>query len=179
MKKIKKIIVFSGKQFSGKDTIAKILLDNFHSFKRIGIADSIKLKYSEQKGISLDEIEKNKSLYRQDLISLGNWGRSQDPDYWLNSIINYDGNTIVTDVRKKHELEILRKNNAFTIRVESNLLSRQQRGTITSANDNTETELDSVSDWDYVIYNNDSYEKLLYNTNFLISAIKNKFGDNL
>ena len=30
----KKIIVFSGKQFAGKDTVAKILLNEFKTFKR-------------------------------------------------------------------------------------------------------------------------------------------------
>ena len=83
----KKIIVFSGKQFSGKDTVAKILLERFKTFKRIGIADAIKMRYAEQKGLTIDEIEKNKPIYRQDLIDLGDWGRAQSPDYWLNSII--------------------------------------------------------------------------------------------
>ena len=94
--KNKIIIVFSGKQFSGKDTVAKILLDRFKTFKRIGIADAIKMRYAEQTGLTLEEIEKNKPVYRQDLINLGDWGREQNPDYWLNSIIDYDGNTIVT-----------------------------------------------------------------------------------
>ena len=95
----KKIIIFSGKQFSGKDTVAKILLEKFKSFKRIGIADAIKMRYSEKTGLTVEEIEKNKSQYRQDLIDLGDWGRAQSPDYWLNSIIAYKGNTIVTDIR--------------------------------------------------------------------------------
>ena len=99
----KKIIVFSGKQFSGKDTVAKILLERFKTFKRIGIADAIKMQYGKEKGLSLEEIEKNKPVYRQDLIDLGDWGRAQSPDYWLNSIVEYQGNTIVTDIRVEHE----------------------------------------------------------------------------
>ena len=175
----KKIIVFSGKQFSGKDTAAKILLDEFKTFKRIGIADAIKMMYSKQKGISVEEIEKNKPLYRQDLIDLGNWGRAQSPDYWLNSIINYDGNTIVTDIRMKHELDVFRSNGAFTVRVEASEEARSKRGKLVSGNDDTETQLDSVTDWDYVLDNSGSYEDLQENIKDLISAIEDKFGNNL
>lgn len=177
--KQKKIIVFSGKQFSGKDTVAAILLEQFQSFKRIGIADAIKLNYSNKTGLSIEEIEKNKSIYRQDLIDLGNWGRAQNPDYWLNSIIEYDGNTIVTDIRVIHELELFKSYGAFSVRVEASEESRQKRGKVVSANDSTETQLDTIKDWDYVINNDGTYEDLLTNTKGLIEAIKNKFGEDL
>lgn len=170
----KKIIVFSGKQFSGKDTVAKILLEKFKNFKRIGIADAIKMKYSEQTGLSLSEIEKNKSIYRQDLINLGNWGRAMNPDYWLNSILEYDGDTIVTDIRVLHELELFKKHGAFTIRVEASEEVRSLRGQLSSADDITETALDNISDWDYVIYNNSTYEELIQNTNKLIDVLNDK-----
>lgn len=172
----KKIIIFSGKQFSGKDTVAKILLENLPSFKRIGIADAIKMQYSKQKGISLEEIEKNKSFYRQDLIDLGDWGRAQSPDYWLNSILAYDGDTIVTDIRLPHELNLFRSHNAFCIRVEASEDVRSKRGVLTSKNDLTETALDNITDWDYVIYNNGAYEELLENTQKLIDKLNEKFN---
>lgn len=168
----KKIIIFSGKQFSGKDTVAKILLENLPSFKRIGIADAIKMQYSKQKGISLEEIEKNKSVYRQDLIDLGDWGRAQSPDYWLNSILAYNGDTIVTDIRLPHELNLFRLNNAFCIRVEASEEVRSKRGVLTSKNDLTETALDNINDWDYIIYNNETYKELLENTEKLIKKLK-------
>lgn len=171
----KKIIIFSGKQFSGKDTVAKILLENMPSFKRIGIADAIKIQYSKQKGISLEEIEKNKSQYRQDLIDLGDWGRAQSPDYWLNSILAYEGNTIVTDIRLPHELNLFRSHNAFCIRVESSEEARSKRGVLTSKNDLTETALDNITNWDYVIYNNGTYDELLTNTQDLINELNKNF----
>ena len=55
-----KIIILSGKQYSGKDTAAKILLQNLTDFKRIGLGDAIKIEYGEQKGLTFEEIEKNK-----------------------------------------------------------------------------------------------------------------------
>lgn len=175
----KKIIIFSGKQFSGKDTVAKILLNEFKTFERIGIGDAIKMQYSKKTGLSLEEIEKNKPIYRQDLIDLGDWGRAQDPDYWLNSIIAYEGNTIVTDIRMLHELNLFRSNGAYTIRVEATEEARAKRGQLAAVNDTTETQLDNIKDWDYVINNNGTYEELVENTKELIKTIKNNFGDNI
>lgn len=172
----KKIIIFSGKQFAGKDTVAKILLEKFPSYKRIGIADAIKLKYSQNIGISVEEIERNKSVHRQALIDLGNWGRAQNPDFWLNTIIEYKGNTIVTDIRMKHELDVFRSFGAFTVRVEATEEARSKRGMLVSGNDTTETELDNITDWDYIIDNSGSYESLEENVNQLIKAIEQKFG---
>ncbi len=172
----KNIIVFSGKQFSGKDTAAKILLKNelFHSFKRIGIADAIKFMYAKNNHLDIEEIEKNKSKYRQDLIDLGNWGRSQDNDYWLKTILNYDGNVIVTDIRVKHELNVFKNNGAFTVRVEASRDIRAKRGIITSSDDNTETDLDNITDWDYILFNNGSLDDLKENTDKLILEIRKK-----
>ena len=170
----KKIIVFSGKQFSGKDTVAKILLERVPSFKRIGIADAIKMQYGKEKGLTIEEIEKNKPIYRQDLIDLGDWGRAQNPDYWLNSIIAYDGNTIVTDLRVEHELNLFRSHGAFAIRVEASEEARSKRGVLAAKNDATETGLDNITDWDYVIQNEGSYEDLLENTEKLIKIIEER-----
>ena len=151
-----KIIIFSGKQLSGKDTVAKLLLELLTDFKRIGLGDAIKLEYGEQKGLSFGDIEANKALYRPDLIELGNLRRAQDKDYWIKKVVALKENIIVPDVRMKRELEYFKAQNAFTIRVEATLETRQKRGVLASINDATETELDSVLDWDYVIDNNGS-----------------------
>lgn len=175
----KKIIVFSGKQFSGKDTAAKIILERFKTFKRIGIADAIKMRYSEKTGLSLSEIESDKSKYRKDLIELGDWGRAQDPDYWLNSILEYKGNTVVTDVRVRHELDLFRSYGAFAVRVEASEEVRSLRGTLTSQDDNTETQLDDINDWDFVVFNNGTYDELVQNVRLLENAIIKRFGNNI
>lgn len=171
-----KLIVLSGKQFSGKDTVGKILLEKLPSFRRIGIGDAIKIEYSRRTELTKEEIEKNKPLYRQDLIDLGDWGRAQSPDYWLNSIIAQDGDIVVTDVRVKHELELFKSNGAFAIRVEASEEARAKRGQLVSANDNTETALDNVTSWDYVIQNEGTYEELLENVEPLLEKIKEYFN---
>lgn len=167
-----KIIVFSGKQYAGKDTAAKIMLDEMPDFRRCAMGDIIKLTYGAQKNLTYEEIEKNKSKYRADLIILGNWGRAQSPDYWLQKIVEQDGNIIVTDVRIPHEYEVFKKAGAITIRVEATREIRASRGELIGEEDITEVGLDNIKDWDFVIDNNSSYENLKLQVNRIISRIK-------
>lgn len=156
-----KIIIFSGKQYSGKDTAAKIIMESLPEYKRYAVGDMIKLEYGRQKNLTYEEIEQNKPKYRQDLIDLGNWGRSVSPDYWLNKIISQEGKIIVTDVRVKHEYEVFKQAGAITIRVEADRDIREKRGgKLVGENDVTEVDLDNIQDWDFVICNNKDYETL-------------------
>lgn len=167
-----KIIIFSGKQYSGKDTVAKIMLAEMEDYKRCAMGDIIKLTYGEQKGLTYEEIEKNKPLYRQDLINLGNWGRAQDPDYWLKKIVEQDGNIMVTDVRVPHEYEVFKNAGAITIRVEASRDTRASRGELVGENDITEIGLDNIKDWDYIVENNSDYETLKEKVFAIIKKIK-------
>lgn len=155
-----KIIIFSGKQYSGKDTVAKILLEQMPDYRRFAMGDVIKLEYGRQNGLTYEEIEKNKPIYRQGLIDLGNWGRSVDPDYWLKKIISQEGNIMVTDVRVPHEYEIFKSAGAVSIRVEASRETRAKRGELVGEADVTEVGLDNITDWDFVIENNSDYETL-------------------
>lgn len=167
-----KIIIFSGKQYAGKDTAAKIMLDEMPDFRRCAMGDIIKLTYGAQKNLTYEEIEKNKSKYRAELIILGNWGRAQSPDYWLQKIVEQDGNIIVTDVRIPHEYEVFKKAGAITIRVEATREIRASRGELIGEEDITEVGLDNIKDWDFIIDNNSSYENLKIQVNKIISRIK-------
>lgn len=168
------IIIFSGKQYSGKDTVAKIMLEKMPDFRRCAMGDIIKLTYGAQKGLTYEEIEKNKAMYRQDLINLGNWGREQNPDYWLEKIIEQDGNIMVTDVRVPHEYEVFKDAGAISIRIEATRESRASRGELVGENDITETGLDNITDWDYIIQNNSDYETLKEKVFELIDKIQNR-----
>ncbi len=167
-----KIIIFSGKQYSGKDTAAKIMLNEMPDFRRCAMGDIIKLTYGKEKGLTYEEIEKNKPIYRQDLIDLGNWGRAQDEDYWLKKIIEQDGNIIVTDVRVPHEYEVFKKAGAIAIRVEASRDTRASRGELIGEKDITETGLDNIKNWDYIIDNNFDYESLKSQVMKIIAKIK-------
>ncbi len=167
-----KIIIFSGKQYSGKDTVAKILLENLPKYKRCAMGDIIKLEYGKSKNLTYEEIEKNKPLYRQDLINLGNWGRAQDADYWLKKIISQEGKIIVTDVRVPHEYEVFKAAGAISIRVEASRETRSKRGELIGEDDITEVGLDDINDWDFVIENNSDYETLKQKTLDLMKKIE-------
>ena len=156
----KQIVIISGKQFSGKDTVANILKNVLENFRLAPLAEAIKMEFVEKKMLSLNEVERNKPLYRAELIELGNKKRAKDQNYWINKVLSAEGNLIVPDVRLKHELEIFRKLGAITIRVESERDERAKRGRLVKENDLTETDLDNVKKWDYVIENNGSVMEL-------------------
>ena len=152
------LIIFSGKQYSGKDTAAKILMEAMPTFRRCAMGDIIKIEYAQQHGLTYEEIEANKANYRQGLIDLGNWGRNQSPDYWLDKIVAQQGDIVVTDVRIKHEYEVFKNAGALSVRIEASRETRMQRGTLIGEDDITEIGLDNIKDWDFVIENNSSYE---------------------
>ena len=167
------IITFSGKQYSGKDTAAKILLDELKNFRRCAMGDIIKIEYGKLNNLTYEEIESNKAQYRQGLIDLGNWGRSQSPDYWLEKIIAQEGNIVVTDVRIRHEYEVFKKAGAITIRVEAEREIRELRGgQLIGENDVTEVDLDNIQDWDFVIDNNKDYETLRENVLKIVERLR-------
>ena len=167
------IITFSGKQYSGKDTAAKILLEEMKDFRRCAMGDIIKIEYGKLNNLTYEEIEANKVQYRQGLIDLGNWGRNQSPDYWLDKIIAQEGNIVVTDVRIKHEYNMFKKAGAVTIRVEAEREIRELRGgKLIGEDDVTEVDLDNIQDWDFVIDNNKDYETLKKNVLRIVETLR-------
>lgn len=171
----KKIIVLSGKQYSGKDTVAKIILEELKNFKRVALADAIKLEYGKQKGLTYEQIEAEKSKYRPDLIALGDAGRAIDKDYWIKKIIDLPYDLIIPDVRMKRELEFFQSQKAFSIRVNSPKAQRELRGVLVKDDDVTECDLDEIKSWSYVIENESSYEELVNKSKFLLDEIKKYF----
>jgi phosphomevalonate kinase len=168
-----RIIIFSGKQYSGKDTAAKILMDAMPSFKRCAMGDIIKQEYGKLNNVSYEEIEANKPKYRQGLIDLGNWGRAQDKDYWLKKIVEQEGNIVVTDVRIKHEYELFKSFGAIAIRINVDRDLREARGgKLIGEDDVTEVDLDDIQDWDFLIDNNKDYETLKKNVLAIVQRLR-------
>ena len=168
-----RIIIFSGKQYSGKDTAAKILMDAMPEFRRFAMGDIIKREYAKLNNLTFDEIENNKSKYRQGLIDLGNWGRSRSQDYWLEKIISQEGNIVVTDVRIKHEYEVFKAAGAISIRVEAAREVRESRGgKLVGEDDVTEVDLDDIQDWDFLLDNNKDYETLKQNVLKIVEKLR-------
>ncbi len=154
------IIGISGKQFSGKDQLTALLLERLPQFTQMPLALAIKQAYGKQHGLSLEEIEIHKAHYRPGLIALGDWGRSQDPDYWLKQVLEVPGFKIISDVRLRREYDLLREQGAFLIRMEASRSVRSERGVLVSEDDLTECDLDSVTHWDAVLRNERTLEAL-------------------
>ena len=167
----KKIIILSGKQYSGKDTVAKILLEHLKDFKRIGLGDAIKIEYGKTVNKTFEEIEKDKHLYREDLINFANAKRAIDQDYWIKKIVEYPYNVIVPDMRVKREYDFFKSQGAYMIRVEASEEARAKRGKLVKKDDPTETALDDIKDWNYVIKNESDYETLVKDSKALIEDI--------
>ena len=87
-------------------------------------------------------------------------------------ILEQQGNIMVTDVRVPHEYQVFKDAGAISIRVEADRDIRSKRGELIGENDITETGLDDVTDWDYVVYNNSDYETLVKKAHELIGELK-------
>ena len=155
-----RIIAISGKQYSGKDMLADLILARLPEFQKIPLALAIKVAYAKQHHLTLEELEANKAQHRPGLIALGNWGRAQDPDYWLKQVLTQPGKILISDMRLKREYDLLKQQGAFLIRLEADRAIRATRGHIVSEGDPTENELDAVTDWDFILTNNQSVTDL-------------------
>jgi phosphomevalonate kinase len=168
MLKNTEIIAIAGKQYSGKDRLTHLIIQQWPEFNKTPLALAIKQAYGQKNGMTLLEIEANKAQHRPGLIALGDWGRQQDPDYWLKQVLNQPGKKIISDMRLKREYDLLRQYNAFLIRLNADRSIRAQRGKLVSEDDPTETELDTITEWDAVLYNNGSVEELQQQLNMLL-----------
>lgn len=157
------LIGISGKQYAGKDSLAAMIIGQCPRFCKIPLALAIKQAYAQEQGVSLEGIDANKASHRPGLIAKGNWGRDQDPDYWIKQVFLAPGPKIVSDVRLKREYDLLRQSGAFLIRVNADRSERLKRGRLVSEEDRTECELDGITDWDLVVENNQTLERLQEN----------------
>jgi phosphomevalonate kinase len=170
--KERKIIIISGKQFSGKDSVAAFISKFLPDFKQVALADAIKAEFGKEKKLRISEIERNKPLYRADLIALGNKRRAEDTDYWIKKVIAEEGNIMISDVRLNYELNTFKKYGAVTIRVNSDREQRAKRGLLTNETDLTETELDTIKNWDYIIENNEDLTSLKEKVRKIVQEIE-------
>ncbi len=170
----KNIIVISGKQRSGKDTVCEMLLNKLTNFKRIGIGDAIKMEYSEITGIPYEEVVKNKEKYRQGLIDLATKRRAEDENYWLKKITGMKDNLIIPDMRVKREYDHFVSEKAYTVRINASQKARAERGVLVGEEDYTETELDKVKKWDYMLTNNTDLQTLQAKVDKLLKDVKAK-----
>lgn len=150
-------IAISGKARSGKDTIAKMIQEKYPEYTIIHFSDKLyELMWNDQQELGFP-ITKDRNY----LQFIGTeWARAKDPNIWIKCLMKkvneLKDNIIVADVRFKNELEAL-KNDGFTLirvnRSKSDMTEEQK-------NHLSEIDLDDYTEWDHIIDNNDTLEKL-------------------
>ena len=120
-----KIITFSGKQYSGKDTVAKIILENFKEFERIGIGDAIKIEYGKKHGLTFEEIEKL-NILRTSLLSMNRACNEVISKLGIGkSLVLVDGNKLIPDF--KYEQKYVVKGDAKSAALYRDTLNQKFR----------------------------------------------------
>ena len=118
-----KLFGITGKMRSGKDTFYGIVNER-HRAIRLAYADELKSECAAALGLTVDEMNQNKSLYRH----LWQWWgteyrRGQDDQYWLKRMqekLNQIPETsivFITDVRFENEADLIRNQGGEIIRV--------------------------------------------------------------
>jgi hypothetical protein len=157
------LIGLSGRKFSGKDTVASYLANDYERRK---FADKLKRMVSVLLDCSLLDLEnqtfkESKVLGdltgREILQTLGtDWGRNLDENIWVNAAmygIRIDDKIVFSDVRFPNEVKAIKDRGGKVIRIE--------RLGMSIDNHPSETALDDYKDWDYIIRNYGSLESLV------------------
>jgi phosphomevalonate kinase len=174
-----------GRAGSGKDTIYKVISDILGPSKtvvRVAFGDAVKEELAEKYGLSVEEIEEDKEMYRAELQAWGTeYRRAKDEDYWIKKLkpqldLLYENADVVviTDIRFRNEADYVKDVcKGFLVKVLSNRVKKMEHV--------SETEQDSISvDW---LCNNDgSVIDLAVSTAYLMeemSLIDIEDGDKL
>lgn len=121
------IIGLTGRKHSGKDEVFKCIVSLYPNLKvkRMAFADTLKEEVSHAVGMSVEEMEARKEVFRPIYQWWGTEFRRNifGKDYWTTKLLNKvmwatDTDIIVVpDVRFVNEAEVLRNINASIIRV--------------------------------------------------------------
>ena len=193
------VILISGKRKSGKDFISQKLLEYFKDHEKIyllpvTISAPLKQAYAEENGLNYEKLldsSEYKEIHRQKMIQWSDKKREIDPGYFcqralneqLSKLENHKINNkflvvLVTDIRRKTDIEFFRKTFSSivrTVRIEADESIRRARNWIfTQGVDDVKSEcdLDDVNNFDFKIINNNN-EEMISKLNLLINFIEN------
>jgi dephospho-CoA kinase len=170
-----RVIAISGKARSGKDTTKDIIAANSNVVLMPAFGDAVKeiAQYFDWLG---EKDEKGRQL----LQDIGDIGRKYDPMIFINLTINKvlnlapynnDDYIIFPDVRYLNELQAIIDSfpNVTTIRIERNATSDLTEAQRTHQ---SETELDSYLNFDYIVHNNGTLDDLEREIKFILEEIR-------
>lgn len=155
------LIGISGKARAGKDLLASFMVAE--GWVKLSFAKA--LKDQVKQSFNLTDIHVNGALKetrleslngyspRELMIDYGNLFRKYNENYWVNLVMeeavkDTTKNYVITDVRYKNELEIIRNYSGFLVRLERH----ESRSGLVSAETNaspSETALDDYKKWDF------------------------------
>ena len=175
-----KIIGLTGKAQSGKDTVAKIIIEHLGKLNaiRIAFADEVKRICAAGLGIDIKQLEakKQEPKIRRLLQRVGtDVFREYDEHVWINRgfekirmLKNYNNGIlfIITDVRFLNEAEAIHKEGGLIWRISRNHQKQNKR----IALHKSETEMDQIEP-DYTLNNDGTVDELKEQVLSLLSSI--------
>jgi len=162
------IIGVSGKSQAGKDTIGEYLVKEF-GFHRLASADV--LKRIARNIFGWDGVKDAKG--RKLLQDLGCSIRAYNEDYWIGLVLTemqrqtalYGAKDfVVTDVRFKNEVALLKEKGAIILRVERDGVQKYEHV--------SETELDDYDSFAAVLHNNSTVADLESALKTIVDAVQ-------
>lgn len=169
------VVVISGKRKTGKDYVANLLQEKFSTelCAVLRLSGPLKSQYAKENGLDIAKLldsSQYKETYRRDMIQWGEEKRNKNPEYFCKLATSGPESErniwIISDSRRTTDIEYFLKyypNKTLTLRIEASQDVREERGFVFKPGvDNAESEcgLDSYTDWDYMIINNESSDKL-------------------
>lgn len=168
MKRKLKIFLIAGKASSGKNTVAEIIKDYYKEKDKTSVITSYSkyIKLFAMELLDWDGLEENKPrTFLQDLGSIVR-NNIHNEYFFTNRMIddikiysNYVDNVIVSDIRLPLELSEIKNKYDFVYRIKVN---RNKENDLNDSQKNhpTETSIDKMNEFDYLIDNDSSLENL-------------------
>lgn len=183
----KTVILLSGKRYAGKDYTAdrlkKELGDKVHTQS---IAYFPKLQYAKNNNLNIDKLlcdRTYKEKHRAGIIQTSNKARKINDNIWISQTLEYcrtipHSIIVITDFRFLNEDRFFRDNcdwDIITVRINASNELRESRGwrhNETIDNGQSETELDTYQNWNYIMDFETECEYETLFMNFVISLQK-------
>ncbi|MBE6153755.1 MAG: hypothetical protein E7166_05985 [Firmicutes bacterium] len=175
-----KIFIISGKASSGKDLVSDIICNNYNDKKCKKLSYAYYLKQYVKNITGWDGSEESKPRDLLQSIGIDLLKNKIDNDFLINrmcediSVYSYFYDVIViTDARLVDEIEVVKNKflNVKTIRVNRN---KENNLTLNQKKHITETNLDNYQNFDYIIENNEDYDKLVIDTKNILEVENNE-----
>jgi len=157
---VKKVILISGKSKSGKDFLAKRIIEYFPTSLLLHINESLKHEYIKTHGD-----QDSSDTYRKNMIKWGEDKYREDPTIFCRMMIEQNDQLclkypiwIIDDVKYHAEIEFFKKyfnDRLLLVRIEASNDIRQKRGWNDQIDVNDDSQLDTNVQWSFVFSNNE------------------------